>query len=135
MKRILIALLIAALLGGAYAWREYNRGHESMTETKADLTASAGELYSAFSTDEAAANAKYLDKTIEISGKVSATSTEEGTTTITLFADSETGGVTCKLDPLSKHARITFQEGEQITVKGICTGYLMDVVVERAVVK
>jgi 23S rRNA maturation-related 3'-5' exoribonuclease YhaM len=135
MKRILIASLVAALLGGAYAWREYNRGHVSMTETKADLTATASELYAAFSTDEAAANAKYLGKTIEISGKVSATSTEEGTTTITLFADSETGGVTCKLDPLSKHERTSFQEGEQITVKGICTGYLMDVVVERAVVK
>ncbi len=135
MKRIIFVLSVLALLGGVYAYREYHRSHASMSESKTDLKATASELYASFQLDEASANTKYLGKIIEVSGTVSTSGVEDGATTVTLKSDSETGGVSCKLDPLSKHTRTTFQEGEQITLKGICTGYLMDVVLERAIVQ
>jgi hypothetical protein len=134
MKNLLYAALLISVLVGAYAYKEYNRAPETMATAKSDLSVTAAEVYQAFGADEAAANAKYLDKTITMKGKVSSSSTEEGVTSITLFADSETGGVICKLDPLTQHAQTNFAEGEEITLKGICTGYLLDVVVERCVV-
>ncbi len=134
MKRIFLALLVVGLLVGAYAWKEYNRGHEAMSSVKAEASASATDICAAFSTDETAANTQYLGKTISVKGIVASTTDEEGSTTINLVG-SDTGSVACKLDPLAQHARKTFQAGEEITVKGICTGYLMDVVMERCVVE
>ena len=58
---------------------------------------------------------------------------EEGRTSITLESGSEMFGVICQLDNLTKHARTNFKEGEEIKLKGICTGVLMDVVLVRCV--
>jgi tRNA_anti-like len=135
MKKGILIAGLAAILVGSYGYYQFNRGHESMASQKAELSTDAGRLFAAFGEDETKANTTYLGKTIEIKGKVSTSVQEDGGTTITLFADSETGGVSCKLDPLAQHAQTSFAEGQEITVKGICTGYLMDVVLERCVVK
>ena len=135
MKKILISLVVLALIGGAYAYYQFNRGQESMDSVKSELSTSAAEIYQAFGNDETTANTKYLGKTMTVKGKVSSTTTEEGVVSVTLFADSETGGVICKLDPLTQHAKTNFAEGEEVSFKGICTGYLMDVVLERCVVE
>jgi hypothetical protein len=140
MKKAVLALAVLALIGGAYGYYEYNRGHESMSSAAATESVAATEVFQAFATDETAANTKYLGKVIEIKGKVSSSVTEEGATTVVLFAGSETGTISCKLDPLAQHKRTSFTEGEEVLVKGICTGSLsmmdeVEVILERCVVQ
>jgi DNA/RNA endonuclease YhcR with UshA esterase domain len=139
MKKAVIAMAILAAIGGGYGFYEYNRGHESMATAAAAQSMAASAVFQEFAADETAANTKFLGKVIEIKGKVSSSSTEDSTTTIVLFAGSETGTISCKLDPLAQHKRTTFTEGEEVTVKGICTGSLsmmdeLEVIMERCVV-
>lgn len=105
-----------------------------MGSASADFKMAATELFEQFDADETAANAKYLDKVIEVEGSVLSVSEEEESITITLEAGGMLGGVICQLDPLTKHEKTSFAEGEKLKIKGICTGMLMDVVLVRCVI-
>ena len=133
MKRILYLLLGLACIGGAVGYYLWNKPHTDMQAAKADMAIDAAALFGEFNTDEAAANAKYLDKTVAVSGKVKeATKAEDGTVKVSLDTGSDFG-VLCELDPLSKHPRTDFAVGEVATFKGICTGLNFDVQLTRCV--
>lgn len=133
MKRILYFLLALACLGGAIGYYLWNKPHENMQTAQADMAIDAATLFNEFNTDEAAANAKYLDKTVAVSGKVKETTkTDDGTVKVSLDTGSEFG-VLCELDPLSQHPRTNFASGETVTFKGICTGFNFDVQLTRCV--
>lgn len=105
-----------------------------MERAKADATFAAEELYSAFDANETQANADYLDKVIQVTGKVRSSSrNEDGHVKVTLESGDAMFGVICELDEHSEHVRTEFEPGETITVKGLCTGKLMDVVLVRCV--
>lgn len=134
MKKIVIAVLILALLGAAYGYYLWNMPQENMQAKQADLTIAATELFKAFSTDEQAANSKYLGKTVAVTGVVK--SVEKDETGGGVKVSLETGdsfGVLCELDPLSKHQRMNFPVGESVTFKGNCTGFNFDVQLTRCV--
>ena len=123
-----------ALLMGLVAYFMYNKPHADMHRAASDFTMTSQELFAAFESDEAAANQKYLDKVLQVTGEVLETSTdEEGLVTVNLDGGGMMFGVICKLDPLSDPARTTFPSGAEVTFKGICTGMLMDVVLVRCV--
>lgn len=105
-----------------------------MQRATADLTLTAPELMAAFNTDETAANAKYLDKVVAVSGKVIEATTNGEATVVSLEAEDALGAISCELDRFSKQNRMTFSPGEQITLKGMCTGKTMDVVLVQCVV-
>lgn len=133
MKRIIYILLAIACAGGAIGYYLWNKPQKDMQAAKADMAIDAAVLFNEFNTDETAANAKYLDKTVAVSGKVKeSTKTEDGTVKVSLETGSEFG-VFCELDPLSQHARTDFPAGETVTFKGICTGLNFDVQLTRCV--
>lgn len=135
MKKVLLTLLSLAAIGIGVGYLIYNKPFEDMNRAKADITLSAAELFTAFESDEAAANEQYLDKVVQVSGTVREASTDEsGNISITLESGNELSGVICQLDNLAEHPRKEFKPGEQITIKGVCTGMLMDVVLVRCVV-
>lgn len=133
MKRIIYFLLALACFGGAIGYYLWNKPHQDMQAAKTDLAIDATALFNEFNTDEAAANAKYLDKTIAVSGKVKETTqTDDGAVKVSLDTGSDFG-VLCELDPLSKHPRSDFATGEAVTFKGNCTGLNFDVQLTRCV--
>ncbi|MCB0597633.1 MAG: hypothetical protein H6557_31345 [Lewinellaceae bacterium] len=135
MKRLLGIGLLLALLGLGVGYFMYNKPHQNMDKAKVDVALEASELFTAFETNEAEANEKYLDKIIKVSGTVKEVSTDDkGNISVTLESGSEMFGVVCQMDDLTKHAKTNFEPGEQITFKGVCTGMLMDVVLVRCVV-
>lgn len=134
MKKILLYLLPIVLIGLTAAYYMYNKPHQNMQRSAADLQMTAAELYRQFDTDESAANTQYLDKVIAVTGRVKEVITdEEGIISVHLENDGEMFGVVCQLDQLSEHQRTDFPIGETVTLKGICTGKLMDVVLVRCV--
>lgn len=134
MKKYLIFLLLAAIIGGGAAYFMANKPHKNMTEAKADISIDAVSLLGAFEADENAANTKYLDKVVEVKGAVADVSkSDDGTIKVTLDTGNPMSGVICELDNLTQHPRTEFPLGEQVTFKGNCTGILMDVVLVRCV--
>lgn len=134
MKNLLKIGLPLLIIGLVAAFYLYNKPHENMERAAADVSITAPELFSQFSSDETQANANYLDKVTQVQGTVKEISkSPEGLTKVILESGDDMFGVICQLDELSEHSRTDFQIGESITLKGKCTGMLMDVVLVRCV--
>ena len=131
LKYGLLAVLAALLIGGYAGYKMWNKPHREVAHAEADVQLDAAGLYAQFTGDETAANAKYLDKIVLVCGAVAQVSNENNVVTVQLDAGDPMGGILCELDPLSEHKRTDFQPGEKVCFKGICTGYLSDVVLNR----
>lgn len=132
MKKVLIALAVLLVAGAAVGFYLWNKPHENMERAKADMTLQAAQLFAEYNTDQAAADAKYLDKTVAVKGVVKEVNKDEGSVKILLETGSDFN-VLCTLDELSQHARTDFPIGEKVTFKGKCTGFNLDVQLERCV--
>ncbi|RMD73561.1 MAG: hypothetical protein D6818_04545 [Bacteroidetes bacterium] len=135
MKRTLLyGIALVVLIGGAAAYYMYNKPHQDMRRATPAFKLTATELFSEYDTDESTANEKYLGKVIEVSGTVrSVERGEEGRIAVTLESGHPMFGVVCELDELSEPRRTEFDEGEQVTFRCVCTGKLMDVVLNRCI--
>jgi len=128
-KKILYAILAVALIGAVAGYMLWNKPHQDIGAAKADIAIDAIALYNEYNTDENAANAKYLDKVVAITGKVKeAAKDSDGAVKVSLEAGSDMGVVACELSPFANHSRTDFQAGEQVTFKGKCTGLNLDVI-------
>ncbi len=134
MKKYIKYVVILIVLGIAFGFYLYNKPHKNIGRAKADFEMKASNLYQEFETDESAANEKFLDKVITVSGTIrEVTKDEEGNTSLMLETESPLASVICQLDNLTDHDRTDFKAGEKVSFKGICTGLLMDVVMVRCV--
>ena len=79
------------------------------------------------------ANALYLNKAVEVSGTiVSIDKNQEGKITLIIGRADSFSNVSVTL---ISTAPITQKVGETITIKGVCTGALSDVIITEGVVK
>ena len=135
MKKIIIGLLVVLLLaaGGTYYYAfVYMKNRKVDMANAESIQVTAVELVKAYQTDEASANAKYLDKIVEVSGTVNATgSTQAGETTLTLASEDPFSGVFATLDATKADSAAVNQN---ITVKGYCKGFLSDVVLTSVII-
>jgi hypothetical protein len=129
IKKIFYYLMIGGVFGAAIGYYMYTKPLESIESLKTSFSISSDDLLTAFESDEDLANQKYLDKVIEVKGKVSKTERNNGTTSVYLATENELSSVIFQLESDDP----SIKEGQEITLKGICTGYLMDVVLVRSV--
>lgn len=130
--KILKIILVLGVIGALTGWYMYNKPNDSVNSSKADYTVSSELLFAEFEGDEATANAKYLDKVIDVSGTVQSVKKDtSGETNITLATANGMFGVTCRMDKREEVKSVA--AGEKVRLKGICTGMLMDVVLVRCV--
>jgi len=133
MKKVFfLVVAIAALAGAAAGYYLWNKPHQNISKAEAAYSVEANALFVEFESDETAANAKYLSKIIEVKGEVSQVLDGENTTVV-LATENGIFGVKCELDPHSKVAFPTYKSGDQVTLKGECSGFLGDVVLVRCV--
>ena len=135
MKRnILLVMLVLMAIAAGVGYYLYNKPAETTISSDADHTVSATELFAEFEQNEEAANSKYLNKVVAVTGKVSGLEPgANGATTVSLESGSDMFGVTCEIADPAEGAGI--KTGETITVKGLCTGMLMDVVLVKCSVE
>jgi len=129
LKKIIFSLILIGAIGGGIGFYMFNKPLQSTSKMKTDFTLSAVDLLQQFEEDEASANTKYLDKVIEVKGSVQKIEKKDKNITVYLDAESLMSSVIFQLE----NDETTIQKGEEVTLKGICTGYLMDVVLVRAV--
>lgn len=135
-KKILLPLLLLALLGGGYlAWHQYSRTPDSAADLPAMAQLTAAELLQAFTADEAAATTRFVGTTeqvIQVSGTIrSLDPVGAELTNVVLEADNELAAVVCEFANADLPAQ--WRTGTPVTLKGICTGFLLDVVLVRCV--
>jgi anionic cell wall polymer biosynthesis LytR-Cps2A-Psr (LCP) family protein len=134
MKRktkIILAVLVLLIAASIYGYKEFNRKKADTADLKTQFSIPSTELLKSFETDENKANVLYLDKIIEVSGKVSKIERTDSSISIMLNDGSSMASIMCQMDEPYKSVKI----GELVTIKGICTGFLMDVILNRCVIK
>jgi hypothetical protein len=132
VKKILFALIILAIGGGLFWKFVWNKSHTDTAVATSDVVITPQSLLEAFNTDETKANATYLDKIVEIKGKVSSINTPEKGSSFTLDTGDPMSGVICEFETADGAQGIA--AGQEVTVKGFCTGKLSDIVLSRCTV-
>jgi len=128
MKKWLIAALVLLLAAFAGLYYVMNKPHRSVNDEEA-ITVSADSLFLAFQQNEAGANERYLNQVLLIHGKVNSVETNtDGHLVVVLETGDPMFGVNCTFDK-----EYPVKPGDEITLKGICTGYLADVVINQAI--
>lgn len=126
---IIYIALAVVVISGIVVWQYANKSAPKAEDAKS-IIATAKTLVTDYSTDENAANLKYLNNAIEVSGTVAeVTKNQDGKTVVLLQADDPMSGVQCTL---REHAPI--QVGKQITLKGFCTGYTLVVLLSDCII-
>lgn len=131
--KILLTIILLGLVGAFIGYKMYNKPHSDMTSAESQISINAADLMTEFNKDEAAANEKHLDKVITVSGKIGEVKKEGDQTIIMLQTEDPLSSVICNLDPFSAHVDHLYKVGDDVSFKGICSGYLADVVIDRCV--
>lgn len=111
-KKVLItgAAILIIVLAGAYIWYGYlYKGARNVTGEDAAYTLTAESLTADYQAGQQTADAKYLNKTIAVSGVVTTVADSVVTLNDKVFCGFEK-----KMDE---------PEGKEVTIKGRCIGY------------
>jgi tRNA_anti-like len=124
-------LLVLAFLtlGATIAYRMYNKPHRSV-ENETALTITAEELALAYTKNEANADKEYLDKPIQVTGLIADIASNQQNKQVIVLQGTDLSGVQCTLDQNTAELK----KGSSVAIKGFCTGYLTDVILDRCIV-
>lgn len=130
MKNILIGIILFSVVVSGVIYRMYNKPHRDPS-TESAIQVSATELFRSFENNEAEANGLYLDKVLEVSGKITEiTINQQSIPVIVLETENPMFTVRCTME----NPEIAVNVGDIIKIKGICTGYLSDVIIVKGMI-
>ena len=128
------AILVIAIFC-IYAYNEFMRKPADLSKSDAVETIAASDLYALYSNYEDSANKKYLGKILAITGSVVEIENQQDTLLTILLGDTlQPGRVSCLIDKKQTEAAKNILLGDVLKLKGICTGYLLDVELNRCVI-
>lgn len=136
MKKILWIVLVLAVIAGGIGYYLYNKPVQSVAKQEAQFTVTAPQLTGAFQRDQNEATAKYLDQIVAVSGTIEEIIPGEGLQMqIVLVGNDATSNVSCVLEEdhetfLARKLR----KGDQISVKGNCTGTIEDMIGRQVII-
>lgn len=131
IKWIVLSVLFIAATGAYVGYKMYNKPHRNVAGA-AGLLVVADSLVSQYENNEIGSNAKYLDKVLEVKGVITDIAKNQKSENVITLKGTDMGGVICTLEGALPAA---IKAGTAITLKGICTGYLTDVVLVRCTVQ
>ena len=124
-KIIIISVLTILAIGGGIGYYLWYKPKTNAADVKPNYVLPADSLGAAFAKDEEAANAKYVKDSValEIQGVVDTSFVNEGNeSVIRLITSTPDYPVNCYFNATDKASA---NKGDQVVIKGFCTGYLM----------
>ena len=114
MKKVIAAIVLLAVIGVGTGIYFFYKKPETVDDKKGvEVTAAA--LAKEFGADEQAANAKYLDKVIEVTGTIAETEqNQDGGLMVILDTGDPMAGVQCAM----REKGVQVAKGVQVTIKG-----------------
>lgn len=128
-NKIIIAIaLIAAIAFGIYYYVfVYSSQHRRQVQSEIGIVITSDSLVAKYQADEKLANSLYLNKAVVVTGNLlSIDKNQEGKTTLVIGRSDSFSNVSVTM---ISTAPIAQKVGESITIKGLCTGALSDVVI------
>jgi len=132
---ILVIAILILLGAGIYFYKEFNRKAADVSNVEPAASLTAIVLVDSYESNEASANKLYLGKTIQVTGAIAEINNQQDTlVNVFIGDDNSMHKVSCLLDNYYLASVRNFSVGQQITIRGVCTGYLMDVEMNRCVI-
>lgn len=129
---IILTIVFLGLIAGVVGYWQYNKPHRNATTDKVKYTLPANALFMAYSNNEKEAAKQYNNQLLQVSGTVREVATENNTIPM-LILESEHPifGVKCMFyKPIDSNLKV----GQQLTIKGFCSGINGDVEMTRCAV-
>jgi hypothetical protein len=133
-KKIFFGIGVVLLCLAAWGIYSVYKPHRNVEGEEAAATMTATNLYNEFKNTESAADKKWVGKVIEVSGTISSVNEAGSYASVNLVATAD-GGINCSILKKDLSPDDKFNKGDSITIKGKCTGFLMDVNLVDCVVK
>ena len=130
-KPIWALLLLVVLTAAGWALYYYYKKPPDIRKAAAHYETTAPALLADFNQNESTANAKYLDKVVIVEGVISNIDAEGGNPTVFLETGDPMAAVTCSFYNTESTALKNLKVGTTIKIKGVCTGMLTDVVLNK----
>ena len=113
-----------------YGYLQFQRpAQNDVSENEVFQSLSTAEILALFETDENSASALLVEKTIEVSGIIKEVNYVNDQHTILLRTEHFTRNfVMCDMSPLRSEDALRLKVGDTITLKGVCKGFLLDVI-------
>jgi hypothetical protein len=133
-KIIIVIVFIAAIAFSAYYYIFiYSSQNHRQVQSETAIAITSDSLVAKYQADEKLANSLYLNKALAVTGNLlSIDKNQEGKTTLVIGRSDSFSNVSVTM---ISTAPITQKVGETITIKGLCTGALSDVVITDGVVE
>ena len=121
-------ILLGVIFCSFFVVKTYNKPPVNINEVNTEVSISSEKLLTTFNTNEISANSEYVEKVITVNGNIKKITYLNDRYTILLQGENDLSHVMCDMS-LSEIDQIRkLKKGESITIKGICKGYLMDVI-------
>jgi len=127
-KSTIILFLLFLFVGIVLKGFIFKNSAKNLSNQTAIATLNSDELINSFTLNEKKSNSLYEGKVIEVTGKIKEISFLNDRITIILTNNNKTFGVICDMNPNQKEKIKKLSNNQKITVKGICKGYLKDVI-------
>ena len=131
--KILVGFLLLFGIGIFYLLNLYNKPLLNIKKSNADISISAQQLLDDYQKDETSSNKKYINNVIQVSGEISDIKVDNGNSVIILKDVNGQSSVMCHMSPEDNLNTLKLKKNDKIVVKGMCTGYLLDVIIVRCV--
>lgn len=128
IKFTFFLLILFLLVGFVVKYTLFNFSEKNIADQTAIATLNSDELINSFTSNEKKSIALYEGKIIEVSGEIKEISFINERITVILSSNNKTFGVLCDMNPNQKEKIKKLSKNETITVKGICKGFLKDVI-------
>lgn len=126
VKILLGVVVFIALAGIGIALVLFIMPHKDLGKARPDFVITAIDLQKAFEDNESAATAKFVNKVIEVRGIIESVKPGEGSIlNVTLKTGSDLSSVICTFARDADPSKLN--TGNQVTIRGECSGFLMDV--------
>lgn len=129
----LIVIILVSIVA-YYGYYEYTRKPADLSSVASAAQITADSLVQLFVQDEEQANSLYLGKAIDISGVISTMNQTDTTVNILFGQPDDMHRVSCLIDAKYVGKLKRYKPGDSIVLRGMCTGFLIDVELNRCVV-
>ncbi len=134
-KNIAITAGLIVIIMTGYLYKEYHRQLADITSVQPVAKINVAAIVNLYQNDETKANQQYLNKTIQVKGAITEIINQQDTLINVFIGDTNSvHNVSCLLDKRHFNTIKKYTTGQQITIKGICTGFLLDVELNRCVI-
>jgi len=111
----------------------YNKPFIDIKNSRPEIEVTVENILFEFKSNEKLATEKYVDKLILVKGKIAAISISKGHSIITLKDKNGISSVICQMLAEDNLNALKLEKGDEILIKGVCTGYLLDIMMVRCV--